>query len=616
MWQFLKKYKAPVVLIMLLSLICIPIIYYLPEVAYRPTTLGVPLWDWLYSYVTISLVALLSLAAYALCKKYKHDILLPAKVQMWLYVAAGVIFVLFNPWICSTYPQFPVSVLFLSAFFCLGRAIFGRFSYVIWPFVFFISLIVYATVYLNITLDHANLMQVFVTSWTDAQAYFTWSTILCAVVAVMISVVAWNRVYVILKNSSKLTLIFNGLLYFLLFLLSLQPLRNHMQVQRSFVWPLGLAETLSFDCARAVMTINRINKMLENLPQSMEVDAQLDTIKPDDGVVVILHIGESVNASHMQFNGYSRMTTPWLSAQSSMINFKDCVASASSTDRAVLTMVTNGRRSLVDNNDPKYLPTSPGIMDFFAATQFTCGSFWQKEYTDADNSHSFFGRQVEYMNRAAHRVYGYEGDVMNQLLQIDEFLNANKKKNLFLMINNAGSHAFFESYDRENPPFAVKTPPLPTFTPHNNAEHAEIYMNAYDSTIHYTDRYIQQLAEKLKGRPFVYIYMSDHGEYLGDHGYWTRGNAPHSVFYSSGACQVPFFIFASPEFESMNPHFKEALNQLRANQRKSVAHEHLFHTVLGLIGIKTEYYKPELDLTTPVVEEYSGPHPTRGGGNQ
>ena len=613
MCQFLKNNKSVAVLLILLSLLAIPIIYYLPEEAYRPTTLGVPLWDWLYSYVTISLVAAVAILAFVWCKKNKKDTLLPAKVQAWLYIAAGVIFALFNPWVCSTYPQFPVSILFLSAFFCLGVAIFGRFSYIAWPFVFFISLIVYATVYLNITLDHANLMQVFVTSWTDAQAYFTWGTVFAALAAVVVSVFAWNRVYVILKRCSKITLFFNGLFYFLLFLISLQPLQRHMQVQRSFVWPLGLAETLSFDCARAFMTIHRINKMLENLPQSMDVDAQLETIQPDDSVVVVLHIGESVNAAHMQFNGYHRMTTPWLSSQSELINFKDCVASASSTDRAVLTMVTNGRRSLVDNDDPKYLPTSPAIMDFFAATQFTCGSFWQKEYTDADNTHSFFGRQVEYMNRAAHRVYGYEGDVMNQLLQIDAFLSENKGKNLFLMINNAGSHAFFESYDRENPPFAVKTQPLPTFTPHNNAEHAEIYLNAYDSSIHYTDRYIQKVTEMLKGKPFLYIYMSDHGEYLGDHGYWTRGNAPHSVFYSSGACQVPFFIFASQEFEAKHPHFKDALKQLRANQGKSVAHEHLFHTVLGLIGIRTEYYMPELDLTKPEVEEYFGPHPSREG---
>ena len=65
----------------------------------------------------------------------------------------------------------------------------------------------------------------------------------------------------------------------------------------------------------------------------------------------------------------------------------------------------------------------------------------------------------------------------------------------------------------------------------------------------------------------------------------------------------------SPEFEALHPHFAEALRQLRAHSRMTVAHEHLFHTVLGLLGIETPFYAPELDLCNPAAQPYDGEQP-------
>lgn len=41
-------------------------------------------------------------------------------------------------------------------------------------------------------------------------------------------------------------------------------------------------------------------------------------------------------------------------------------------------------------------------------------------------------------------------------------------------------------------------------------------------------------------------------------------------------------------------------------------HEHLFHILLGIMGIQTNYYIPSLDLSSSQIRPYSGPQPSKG----
>lgn len=72
---------------------------------------------------------------------------------------------------------------------------------------------------------------------------------------------------------------------------------------------------------------------------------------------------------------------------------------------------------------------------------------------------------------------------------------------------------------------------------------------------------------------------------------------------------VGMFVICSPEFRQMHPHFAEAVQQLRAHSDMLVGHEHVFHTLLGLIGIRSPYYDSSLDLCSPDARPYEGPHP-------
>lgn len=457
-----------------------------------------------------------------------------------------------------------------------------------------------------------NLAQVFATSWHDAKTYMTPWHVVLAVIGVAVSFAAYHFVDRTLRGEKRWTLMCSGCFSLTLLLALLRPLENALWRGSSFVWPLGDMQVLAFKSVWAQYQIVQMQRILKCFPPEGTTGATLDTLAPDSGVVCILHLGESLCAEHLAINGYSRQTTPWLSRQNHLVTFSDCVACASTTDKAVVGILTNGRRDFMSTKEKCYLPSSPSLMDFFAACGFKCSAFLYPASVPA-NGTSLFSRQMEFFLRCSKENFIIDGEAWNQLPAIEKYIAENQGANLYFMINNYGSHAFFEEYDREHPAFTPSRPITPDDDMEGNPDMAAICINAYDNTVAYTDEYIRRLLEPMKGRPYLYVYVSDHGEYVGQGGYWLRGKTPHDAFYKTSVCQVPFFIIASPEFESMHPHFKKAMAEVRKHQGMSVAHEHLFHTVLGIMGIKTPFYDASLDLSNPQVLPYTGPHPSRGG---
>ena len=87
------------------------------------------------------------------------------------------------------------------------------------------------------------------------------------------------------------------------------------------------------------------------------------------------------------------------------------------------------------------------------------------------------------------------------------------------------------------------------------------------------------------------IYISDHGESLGENGIYLHA-APYR-WAPEGQVKVPFMIWMdSQTAENMRINRECMLQNL--NQPRS--HDNLFHTALGILGLRTSVYKPELDV--------------------
>lgn len=383
---------------------------------------------------------------------------------------------------------------------------------------------------------------------------------------------------------------------------------------------IGCVSTL-FRLHRAYILAQTRNSILlqkvRNLGSPADKPSSIKTLHGEEGAIVIMHIGESVRADHLSINGYERETTPWLKSREDIINFQNCTAASMSTTASSLAILTNARGNMVGSPDQELEASTGCIMDLFAVNGFTCYAYFNSaNYDRNETSGAIFETLQAVYTAKAKKVYeiGEEHKYMPkaQLPQIWETLK-NSIGNRFLLINNVGSHIPFNNYDAEHAPFQPANGPAVGKRPQNNPKTADLVRNAYDNTIAYTDEYIQELLDSLKGIPYIYIYISDHGEPLGDNGFWTRANNAFRTFHATQWSKVPFIILYSPEFENLHPHFKEALANLRKNRSLATAHENIFHTLLGIFDIQTPYYDSALDLSSPNPTPYQGPSCDRNG---
>ena len=117
-------------------------------------------------------------------------------------------------------------------------------------------------------------------------------------------------------------------------------------------------------------------------------------------------------------------------------------------------------------------------------------------------------------------------------------------------------------------------------------------INGYDNALLYTDNFLAsviELAKKYKQTDTAVLYMSDHGESLGENGIYLHG--------------LPYFIAPDAQkhigsFLWLNERFKTELDMQKVEAKKDqeLSHDYLFHTLLGLFSIKTKLYNPKLDL--------------------
>ena len=88
------------------------------------------------------------------------------------------------------------------------------------------------------------------------------------------------------------------------------------------------------------------------------------------------------------------------------------------------------------------------------------------------------------------------------------------------------------------------------------------------------------------------IYVADHGESLGENNIYLHG-LPYSIAPDVQK-HVPWITWLSPAMQSRTGTATPCLQKELAQQR--ITHDNYFHSVLGLMDVKTDAYQPELDI--------------------
>jgi len=162
---------------------------------------------------------------------------------------------------------------------------------------------------------------------------------------------------------------------------------------------------------------------------------------------------------------------------------------------------------------------------------------------------------------------------------------------LLIVLHQMGNHG--PEYFKRYPAAFEKFKPTCITNQFQECSSEEIN-NAYDNAILYTDYFLSQVIELLQRNtgPFetAMVYLSDHGESLGERGVYLHG--------------LPYFM--APENQTHVPavmwfgeNFPVQTELLRDMATETYSHDYLFHTLLGLFDAETNVYQPAMDIVRP-----------------
>jgi lipid A ethanolaminephosphotransferase len=171
-------------------------------------------------------------------------------------------------------------------------------------------------------------------------------------------------------------------------------------------------------------------------------------------------------------------------------------------------------------------------------------------------------------------------------------------KGVVIVMHQMGSHG--PAYYKRSPAFAKKFQPECTTNILQDCDRQQV-VNAYDNSIVYTDHLLAQVIEWQKMRQndmaMAMIYMSDHGESLGERNLYLHG-LPYAIAPDVQK-RVPWVTWLSPQIQQQRGIGQTCLNQL---PDRSLSHDNLFHSVLGLLNVQTQLYRPGLDAYSRCVK--------------
>ena len=315
--------------------------------------------------------------------------------------------------------------------------------------------------------------------------------------------------------------------------------------------------------------------------------------------LLVLAVGETVRGDHWGLNGYERQTTPALAARTDLVNFPDVVACGTSTAVSLPCMFSALGR---EQYDRATIARQESLLDVLSGLGISV--LWRDNQAGCKGVCD--GVETQVMSSADDPGLCRDGRCLDEILLrgLPERIRAAPGDQLIVlhMLGNHGPN-YFERYPGDHERFtpACHTAEL------SHCGREEI-ANAYDNAVRYTDTVLDRLIDLLAAegeRDVAMLYVSDHGESLGEYGLYLHG-APYR-FAPRAQLHVPMVLWISPSFAAGGRIDPACLQQAA---RASASHDNLFSTVLGAFNVKTRAYRPERDLLAACREGGSVPQPS------
>jgi len=302
--------------------------------------------------------------------------------------------------------------------------------------------------------------------------------------------------------------------------------------------------------------------------------------------LMIFVVGETARADHFSLNGYGRETNPELKKQD-ILNFTQVHSCGTSTAVSVPCMFSMFPRTEYSDKKGK---TYEGLLDILQRTGVQ--TVWLDNNSDCKGTCLRIPHHDIPKNQPGPFCDGNRCLDESLLVGLQDYING-LKDNAIIVLHSDGSHGpeYYDRYPKDKE----------TFTPvcHTNqlgsCTHDEL-INVYDDTILYTDFFLSKVIDLLKQNQDKYdtsmIYVSDHGESLGENGMYLHA-APYAIAPETQV-HIPMVMWFGKDTLA-----QEGIDRtcLKAKQdEKDLSHDNIFHSVLGLFQIQTGVYQSGLDM--------------------
>lgn len=302
--------------------------------------------------------------------------------------------------------------------------------------------------------------------------------------------------------------------------------------------------------------------------------------------VLVLVVGEASRAENYSLNGYARDTNPQLKKQN-MINFPQASSCGTETAVSLPCMFSNMPRKSYDADLARH---QEGLLDVLAHAGVNL--LWREN----DGGCKGACDRIPHTDMTQWQLDEFCKDKSCiddvNLHRLDNVLDGLKQDSV-LVIHLMGSHgpAYYQRYPKEYRQF---TPTCDT-NQIQDCDHQAL-MNTYDNTILYTDSVVSKTIDALKARQTTMntalIYLSDHGESLGENGLYLHGT-PY-LLAPSQQTHIPFMFWLSPDYVNSYSINEPCLRDQAA--KTAVSQDNLFSTVLGMMNVKSAVYQPQMDI--------------------
>lgn len=303
--------------------------------------------------------------------------------------------------------------------------------------------------------------------------------------------------------------------------------------------------------------------------------------------LLVLVVGETARSMSYQYYGYDKPTNAHTQDQG-LIVFKDTHSCGTATAVSLPCMFSRMGREDYDSRRAYAQDTAVDVLDHGGI---------KVQWFDNDSGCKGVCDQVENITidlnsdpKLCTGQYCFDQVLLNKL---DEALANAERKDTVIVLHVIGSHGptYFLRYPAEHRKF---TPDCQRSDIQNCSE--DELMNTYDNSILYTDYIISKVVKKLENQQDKFdpamLYLSDHGESLGEKGMYLHG-APYSIAPIEQT-SIPMLAWVSKDFSKDNQLDMDCLAEHAA--KGGFSHDNLFDSLLGLMNIKTEVYQPELDI--------------------